>query len=90
MDRATWNYRAATSFSRYYNLDFFLCGHLKSKVYVNKSKNFVDLKERIRQKIRNIGPEKIDRVQNEFIFKKDIVPHPANGEHEHVKKGVGG
>lgn len=50
-------------------LDFFLWGHLKSKVYVNKPANIDDLKVRIQEEIRKIEPDIINRVQDEFIFR---------------------
>lgn len=50
-------------------LDFFLWGYLKSKVYFNRPENVEALKERIRQEIRSISPEKIDNVQQSFYHR---------------------
>lgn len=49
----------ARALTRPHALDLFLWGHLKSKVYVNKPNNLVDLKERIRIEMANITPHKV-------------------------------
>ncbi|KAJ8951507.1 hypothetical protein NQ318_000203 [Aromia moschata] len=50
-------------------LDYFLWRYLKTKVPVDKPKNIDDLKQGIRCEIRNIRPDIINRVQDEFIFR---------------------
>lgn len=43
-------------------LDFFLWGHIKSKVYKNRPNTLEDLKERIRIEMQNIAPHMIQRA----------------------------
>lgn len=65
-------------------LDFFLWGHLKTKVYTNKPTNVDDLKERIRQEVQNITPEIIGRVQNEFIWRLGYCQTTNGEQFEHL------
>jgi hypothetical protein len=51
------------------SLYFFLWGYLKSKIFKTKPNNLDDLKERIRKEIRNITPETLNNVKEEFYFR---------------------
>lgn len=65
-------------------LDFFLWGHLKSQIYVSKPENVEELKERIRQEIRQISPEVLENVRNEFYYRLGLCQQ-VNGAHfEHL------
>lgn len=46
--------------------DFFLWGYLKHKVFITRPQNLEQLKERIREAIREIQPETLQRVMNNF------------------------
>lgn len=61
-------------------LDFFLWGHLKSRVYIQKPNNIEDLKERIREEIRNITPEMLHNVRDETYHRLGCCQH-LNGTH---------
>ena len=56
--------------------DFFLWGHLKSRVYAHKPRTLNDLKEAIRQEIRPIDRQLLARVMDYF----KLVP-PPKGVH---------
>jgi hypothetical protein len=63
------------------SLDFFLevtC--LKSKVFKTKHNNLDDLKESIRTEIRNITPETLNNVKEEFYFRSGVCQQ-LNREH---------
>lgn len=45
-------------------LDFFLWGHLKSRVYINRPDNLEDLMERIRHEMTRITPQMIENSVN--------------------------
>ena len=48
-------------------LDYFLWSYVKNEVYKDKSHTLDILKDRIRNVIRNISPETVENVQQEFI-----------------------
>lgn len=48
-------------------------GYLKIKVYTNIVDDIDNLKEEIRQELLNIGPEVINKIQNEFLSKRTTV-----------------
>lgn len=50
-------------------LDFFLWGYLKSKVYLTKPDNIEDLKQRIRNEVRQITPEVLQNVREGFYHR---------------------
>ena len=56
----------APSLSRSFNVWFFLCGYLKSRVYTHKPRKLNDLKEAIRQEIRPIDHQLLARVMDDF------------------------
>ncbi|KAL3265703.1 hypothetical protein HHI36_009906 [Cryptolaemus montrouzieri] len=47
-------------------LDFFLWGHLKSEIYATKSESLDDLRIRIINECRQIGPEMLSNVRERF------------------------
>lgn len=65
-------------------LDFFLWGHLKSKVYIQKPNNIADLQERIREEINKITPEMLGNVRDETYHRLGCCQQ-VNGAHfEHL------
>lgn len=61
-------------------LDFFFWGYLKDRVYVQKPDNLADLEAKIRQEIRNIGPEILRNV-NDGFYNRLALCQQVNGEH---------
>lgn len=65
-------------------LDFFLWGYLKGKVFKSQPANLDDLKDRIRQEIRQITPQMVRNVQREFVDRLGYC-QLTNGRHfEHL------
>jgi len=52
--------------------DFFLSGYLKTRVYAHKPRRLNDLKGAIRQEIRPIDRQLLDRVIDDFEKKLEI------------------
>jgi hypothetical protein len=65
-------------------LDFFLWGHLKSKIYVNMPDDIETLKDRIRTEIRSITPETIQNAINEFEIRLYHCQAVNGGHFEHL------
>ena len=62
--------------------DFFLWGYLKERVYVNKPQTLQELKENIRNEIRelNRNPEILQSVMNNVLERAQIC-EAENGQH---------
>jgi hypothetical protein len=50
-------------------LDFFLWGHLKNRVYINRLNNLQDLMERIRHEMILISPQIIENSVNQVYYR---------------------
>ena len=61
-------------------LDYFLWGHLKTKVYVTRPENLDELMQRLTYEIRQITPDMIRNVKNEFYFRLGFCQE-KNGQH---------
>lgn len=66
-------------------LDFFLWGHLKSRVYNNRPNNLDDLQRRIRLEIENISPEIIERTIQSVYTRAGQCQMFNGGQFEHFR-----
>jgi hypothetical protein len=57
-------------------LDFFLWGHLKSRVYINRPNNLQDLIERIRHEMILLSPQIIKNSVNQVYHRWVCVKFP--------------
>lgn len=65
-------------------LDFYLWGYLKNKVYATQPTSIVDLKDRMTTEIRNISPQTLNKVKEEF-YRRLCYCQQLGGEHfEHL------
>lgn len=65
-------------------LDFFLWGHLKNKVYIDRPQNLQDLVERIREEANAVTPEMIQNSVN-AVYHRVTLCQMLNGEQfEHL------
>nr|CAH7751303.1 unnamed protein product [Callosobruchus chinensis] len=55
--------------------DFFLCGYLKSRVYVNNPQTIAALEENIRQECEQISPEILRKVMENAIKRAQMYQH---------------
>ncbi|KZC11071.1 hypothetical protein WN55_02619 [Dufourea novaeangliae] len=64
-------------------LDFFLWGHLKSKVYNDVPTTAENMRQRVLHECRSITAEKLKNMQQEFIYRlqKCIQVHGPHFEH---------
>lgn len=59
--------------------DFFLWGHLKERVYINKPKTLQQLKENIQEEIGNLSPEVLKKVMENAIERTRICSNSEGG-----------
>lgn len=67
-------------------LDYFLWGYVKNVVYKDKPRTLDILKDRIRNVIRNISPETVENVQQEFIDRLGYCRAVNGGHFQHLIK----
>lgn len=60
--------------------DFYLWGHLKNKIYTSGNKNIEELKSKITEEIKNIGPETLNNVFLNIIKRMNLCIS-VNGSH---------
>ncbi|XP_054263254.1 uncharacterized protein LOC128986764 [Macrosteles quadrilineatus] len=65
-------------------LDYFLWGHLKSRVFVNRPENIQDLTARIIMEARSINEETLSRVVNEFYNRLGLCQVSLGHQFEHL------
>lgn len=65
-------------------LDFFLWGHLKSVVFMTQPANIEELKQRINEECRNITPQMLQNVRENFMNRLPRCQEMNGGQFEHL------